>query len=129
MLTQDVLVVASAAFGRNITLYSLDKDDYLNELYISACKNPREQRLCLARAAKKYFAVLPLPTHDILPFLRGPFVDSVYQSTPRSSPPFSTHDHQLNRLSRTASIIPTTTKWLLEEGSIKRVFRIAVICH
>jgi hypothetical protein len=37
-----VLVVASAAFGRNITVYSLDKDDYLNELYISACKNPRE---------------------------------------------------------------------------------------
>ena len=59
---QDVLVVASAAFGKNITVYSLDKDDYLHELYISACKNPREHRLCLARAGKKYFAVLPAPT-------------------------------------------------------------------
>ena len=85
-----MLVVASAAFGRNITVYSLDKDDYLNELYISACKNPREQRLCLARAAKKYYAVLPVPIHELLPYLKGPFLDAVSKIVLRCSPPFLT---------------------------------------
>jgi hypothetical protein len=74
---QDVLVVAAAAFGKNIAVYSLDKDEYLNEVYISACKNPREQRLCLAKAGKKYFAVLPTPINDLLPFLREQLIDPV----------------------------------------------------
>ena len=57
-LTQDILVIASAAFARTVVLLALDKDDYLTETYICACKNPGRERLLVAKAGKKYFAVL-----------------------------------------------------------------------
>lgn len=81
---QDVLVIASAAFSKNICVYTLDKDDYLNELYISACKNPRDQPICLAKTGKKYFAVLPTATQELLPFLRDKIIDTVTPSACRS---------------------------------------------
>lgn len=72
-----MLVIASAAFSKTICVYSLDKDEYLNEVYISACKNPHEERLCLAKAGKKYYAVLKHSTQEIIPFLRETIIDAV----------------------------------------------------
>lgn len=60
---KDILIIASAAFGKVICVYTLDKDEYLNEYYISACKNPQEQKLHLGKAGKKYYAILTATTH------------------------------------------------------------------
>jgi hypothetical protein len=65
-----VLIIASAAFGKTVCIYSLDKEDYLNESYISACKNPHEEPLCLAKAGKKYYAVLKTSIQELIPFIK-----------------------------------------------------------
>jgi hypothetical protein len=106
---KDVLIIASAAFGKNICLYSLDKDDYINEIYISACKNPREQRLCLAKAGKKYYAVLTSATQELLPFLKEKVIDEVSSPTLRSSP-LSSKDRAVLKLMKIESTTLTTTK-------------------
>jgi hypothetical protein len=74
---KDVLIIASAAFGRSICLYSLDKDDYLNEIYISASKNAHEEKLCLAKAGKKYYAVLKSTTQEMLSYIKGKLIEEV----------------------------------------------------
>ena len=123
---QDVLVVASAAFGKNITVYSLDKDEYLNEVYISACKNPRDQRLCLAKAGKKYYAVLPTHVHDALPFIKEKIIDSVHTHTYRSSRP-SSKDRLQSNLEKIAYTIHITMKWSQIDDSTRKACQIAVI--
>lgn len=101
--------MASAAFGKNICVYSMDKEDYINELYISACKNPREQRICLAKAGKKYYAVLTSDTQEILPFIKEKLIEEVNTSSSRSSPPYS-KEKAIHRSVRTASTTRITTR-------------------
>lgn len=125
---QDVLVVASAAFGKNITVYSLDKDEYLNEVYISACKNPHDQRLCLAKAGKKYYAVLPIHVHELLPFVRDKLIESVHDHPQRSFRRFSKDRRQSNP-AKIAYTIPTTMKWSPIDDSTRKASQIAEISH
>lgn len=102
-------MIASAAFSRTICLYSLDKDEYLNELYISACKNPHEERLCLARTGKKYYAVLRHSTKEVIPFLKETIIDAVGLKARRSSIPCSSRKRA--KSGKIAFTTRTMTRW------------------
>jgi hypothetical protein len=76
--TQDTLIIASAAFCKSVTVLFLDREEYLNETYISACKNPEKDRIMLAKAGKKYYAVLKTETFQTISDLREVVIEEVF---------------------------------------------------
>ncbi len=54
---QDNLNLASAAFDRTICILNLDKEGYLCESFIAACKHQNKNYIYLAKVNKKFYCV------------------------------------------------------------------------
>ena len=70
-------MAASAAFAKTICVYSMDKETYLVEGYVSASKNAHHERVRLARVGKKYYAVLKTTTKDTISCMREWVIEEV----------------------------------------------------
>jgi hypothetical protein len=42
----------------------MDKEEYLNETYIVACRNPKENKVYIARVGKKFYCVFSAETNE-----------------------------------------------------------------
>lgn len=94
----DTLVIASAAFARTVVLLALDKDDYLTETYICACKNPGRERLLVAKAGKKYFAVLRNGSRERIAQVRevlGQLLDAMFDQDNHHRVHYPNYDEML----------------------------------
>jgi len=85
MNIQDSLIGASAAFAKTICIYTLDKEEYLIETFISASKNLQQSKLRLAKVGKKYYAVLKSENKQLINYVRQDILEEVTHLTLRSS--------------------------------------------
>ena len=70
-------MLASAVFGMPVCLYTIDKEEYLNETYIVGCKNPNDQKINLAKVGKRFFCVLDTSLHTDIKFVKEYLIEEV----------------------------------------------------
>ena len=70
-------MLASAVFGMPVCLYTIDKEEYLNETYIVGCKNPNEQKINLAKVGKRFYCVLDTTLHTDIKFIKEYLIEEV----------------------------------------------------
>jgi hypothetical protein len=69
-IKQDNYELASFTFNRRVSVYSINKDGYLNETLISCCRNKTGRKIMLAKVGKRFFVVEKESSRAVAMFIR-----------------------------------------------------------